>query len=329
MDILAVLFVVMVVWLVVAVAAFEFRPRQPDMLILCEKNGKIVLSGGAFYPRHFSLPIKRATHPIQLTIEATAVGNLGVNVKLIGSVAPALERIERLVRVGGWNSDALVRAAEEASIRLEGLVKAYAEKSEIRALSSTALLAFLNEHAARFKDDFGVELISLAVQSIEPTDTEIADALRQQEQARLLEETERLNHQARVAAAKAKYRADEEIAEMEHALGLKKVALQQAMFEQENALAQKKLQEELARRRMCLTLEKEELDLLKNSPELLLLTPQAARLAEASQGFKNARTVIALSPQDGTGAELFEWFRNMLQRALEAKKEHAPSHRGE
>jgi hypothetical protein len=328
MDIVLLLLAVLVPLLGIAVAVFEFRPRQPDMLILYEKNGQIALRGGAFYPRHFSLPIKRATHPIQLTVEAAATGNLGVNVKLIGSVAPALDHIERLVRVGGWSSDALVRAAEQASIRLEGLVKACVEKSEIRALSSTALLAFLNEHAARFKEDFGVELIALAVQSIEPTDTEIAEALRQQEQARLLEETERLNHQARVAAAKARYRADEEIAEMEHALALKKIALQQAMFEQENALAQKKLEEELARSRMRLALEKEELDLLKNSPELLLLTPQAARLAEASQSLKNARTVIMLSPQEWTGSELFEWFQNLLQRALEAKKEQS-NHRVE
>ena len=46
--------------------------------------------------------------------------------------------------------------------------------------------------AAVIKEKFGVELISLAVQSLDPTDPEIADALRQQEQARLLEQTEQL-----------------------------------------------------------------------------------------------------------------------------------------
>jgi hypothetical protein len=57
---------------------------------------------------------------------------------------------------------------------------------------------------------------------VEPTDPDIADTLPQQEQARLLEQTERLNHIARVAAARAKYQAEEDIAEMEHALELKK-----------------------------------------------------------------------------------------------------------
>ena len=47
---------------------------------------------------------------------------------------------------------------------------------------------------------------------------------------------------------------------------------------------------------MRLAYEKEELEVLKSSPELLMLTPQVARLAEASQNLKNARTVISLSP---------------------------------
>ncbi len=300
---------------------FEYRLRQPDMLVLNESNGKIVLRKGLLYPRHFSLPIKRTTCPIQLTVEATAAGNLGVNVKLVGSVAPAMENIQALVRIGGWNSDAITRAAEEVSIRLEGLVKEYAEKSEIRALSSSALVAFMNERAPQFKEQFGVELISLAVHSLEAADSEIADALRQQEQARLLEQTEKLNNQARVSAAKAKYQADEEIATMEHVLELKKAGLKKELLEQENALAQKRLEDELTRNRLRLAFEKEELEILKNNPELLVLTPQAARLAEASQGLKNARTIISLSPQDlAPGSELLNWFQNTLNKALEAKE---------
>lgn len=309
-----------VVLLVVLVLVFEYRIRQPDVLVLYESQGKIVLRSGPLYPRHFSLPIRRTTHPIQLTIEATAAGNLGVNVNLVGSVAPDMEHIQMLVRVGGWNSDAITRAAEEASIRLEGLVKEYAEQAEIRALSSSGLVAYLNERSVQFKEQFGVELISLAVHSMEPADAEIADALRQQEQARLLEQTERLNNQARVSAAKAKYQADEEIAEMEHTLELKKTSLKTALLEQENALAQKRLEDELTRNRLRLTFEKEELEILKNNPELLVLTPQAARLAEASQGLKNARTVISLSPQDLAGSDLLTLFQNMMNKALEAKK---------
>jgi len=318
-----VFFGVAVALVVVAVllAIFEYRLRQPDMLILHESNGKISLRSGLLYPRHFSLPIRRTTCPIQLNVEATAAGNLGVNIKLVGSVAPAMDHIQMLVRVGGWSSEAIARAAEEVSIRLEGLVKEYAEKSEIRALSSSGLVAYLNERSAQFKEQFGAELISLAVHSMEPADPEIADALRQQEQARLIEETERLNNQARVSAAKSKYQADEEIAEMEHTLELKKSSLKKALLEQENALAQQRLEDELARNRMRLSFEKEELEILKNNPELLVLTPQAARLAEASQGLKNARTVISISPQDlAPGSELINLFQNLLNKALESKK---------
>ena len=319
MGIIEVGVAVLVVVVILAVI-FEYRIRQPDVMVLYESNGKISLRSGPFYPRHFSLAIKRTTCPIQLSVEATAAGNLGVNVNLVGSVAPDMEYIQMLVRVGGWNSDAITRAAEETSIRLEGLVKEYAEQAEIRVLSSAGLVGYLNERAAQFKERFGVEVISLAVHSMEPADAEIADALRQQEQARLFEQTERLNNQARVSAAKSKYQADEEIAEMEHVLELKKASLKKALLEQENALAQERLEDELTRSRLRLAFEKEELEILKNNPELLVLTPQAARLAEASQGLKNARTVISLSPQDLAGSELLNLFQNMMNKALEAKK---------
>jgi hypothetical protein len=73
---------------------------------------------------------------------------------------------------------------------------------------------------------------------------------------------------------------------------------------------------------MRLAFEKEELEILKSNPELLMLTPQAARLAEASQNLKNARTVISISPQDlAQGSEYLSLFQNLLQKALEAKKE--------
>jgi len=75
------------------------------------------------------------------------------------------------------------------------------------------------------------------------------------------------------------------------------------------------------RNRMRLAFEKEGLEVLQSSPELLMLTPQAARLAEASQSLKNARTVISLSPQDlDHGSELLGFFQNLLQKAMETKK---------
>ena len=244
--------------------------------------------------------------------------------RLVGSVAPSLENIPSLIRVGGWNRDAVVRATDEVQVLLQGLVKEYTERSGINTLSSANILNFLNERSAVIQEKFGVELISLAIQSLDPTDPEIADALRQQEQARLLEQTEHLNQQARVAAAKARARADEEIAKMEHTLDLKKAELKKLLLEKESALSQQNLTDELARNRMRLAFEMEELEVLKNSPELLMLTPQAARLAEASQNLKNARTVISLNPQElPHGSELLDLFQELLQKALEARKRAA------
>jgi hypothetical protein len=322
MDIILAVVVGIVIVGGILLALFEYRIRQPDFLVLYESKGRIRLRTGLVYPRHFSLPLQRTTCPIQLTIEATAAGNLGVRVKLVGSVAPALDHISSLIRVGGWNRDAVARATDEVQVLLQGLVKEYTERSGINTLSSANILSYLNERSAVVQERFGVELISLAIQSLDPTDPEIADALRQQEQARLLEQTEHLNQQARVAAAKAKTQADEKIAEMEHALDLKKTGLKKALLEKESALSQQNLTDELERNRMRLAFETEELQVLKDSPELLMLTPQAARLAEASQNLKNARTVISLTPQDSVhGSELLNLFQELLQKALEAKKD--------
>ncbi len=312
----------LIIVIAVAVVLFEFRVHQPDVLVLHESKGRIAVRKGLLFPRHFSLPLKRTTCPIQLTTEASAAGNIGVRVKLIGSIAPSIDHLASLIRAGGWNSEAVARVADEAQVLLQGLVKEYTERAEIHELSSAGILSYLNEHMALIEEKYGVELITLAIQSLEPMDPEIADALRQQEKARLLEQTERLNHQARVSAAKAKYQADEEIAALEHSLELKKAELKKELLAQESALAQQRLEDDLARNRLRLAFEREELEVLKSSPELLMLTPQAARLAEASQTLKNARTIVSLTPQDvGVGSELFGLFQNMLQKALESRKD--------
>ena len=300
------------------VALFEYRIRQPDVIVLHETDGQIGVRTGIFYPRHFSLPLKRATHPLQLTIEAAALGNLVVRIKLVGAAAPSVNHIQALIRVGGWDNDAVARAVDQVRIVLQGLVKEFTERSEISAITSPAVLNHLNENLTVIEDRFGVEIISLAVQALDPVDSKIAEALSQQEEARLLEQTEQLNHQARVVAARAKYRADEEIAQMEHELELKRAELKKAQFESDAQLARQRIEDELARSRLRLAFEKEELEVLRSSPELLMLTPQAARLAEASQSLKNARTVVSLTPQElANGSVLYTMFRNLLQKDAE------------
>lgn len=139
----------------------------------------------------------------------------------------------------------------------------------------------------------------------------------------MLEQTEELKHHASVSAARAKYRADEAIAEMEHALELKRAELRKIQFGSEAELSRRRIEDELERSRLRLAFEKEELDVLLSSPELLMLTPQAARLAEASQSLKNARTVISLTPQDvaGSSSALFTMFRNLLQKDADSADE--------
>lgn len=321
MDSFAGIFVGVVLFVAVFFVLFEYRIRKPDVILLYESKGQIGVRQGLIYPRHLSLPLERTTYPIKLTIEATSVGNLEVRIKLVGSVAPSLDYVHSLIRVGGWKQDATAHAAEEVQLMLQGLVKAYVEKVEIHALSSTELISHLNQQSALFEEKYGVELISLAIDSLEPTDPEISGALRQQEQARLLEQTERLNNQARSAAAKAKFQADEGISQMEHDLQMKKLQMKGIALGKESSLAAKGLEDELARNRMRLAFEKEELEMLKNSPELLMLTPQAARLAEASQNLKNARTIVSFTPQElAQGSELLGIFQSMMQKALKEKQ---------
>jgi hypothetical protein len=313
-------FVVVLLTGALLAVVFEYRIRQPDVIVLYESSGQIGIRKGLVYPRHFSLPLKRTTCPLQLTIEAAAIGNLLVRIKVIGAAVPSVNHVQSLIRIGGWDSDAVTQAVDQVKILLQGVIKEYTEGSEIHAISSPAILKHLNEQAGLIEERFGIELIALAVESWEPVDPDIANALSQQEEARLLEQTERLSHQARIAVAKARYQADEEIAVMAHALEMKRSELKKGQFESDAELARQRIEDELARSRLRLAFEKEELEVLRNSPELLMLTPQAAQLAEASQSLKNARTVISLTPQEtASGSALFTLFRNILEKEAEPK----------
>jgi hypothetical protein len=310
-----------IVFILILVLA-EYRLRKPDVLVLYEAKGQIETRKGLAYPRHFSLPLKRTAFPIQVNMESTAVGNLIVNIKLVGSVAPSLDHLSALIRAGGWDENAVANAAEEAQVVLQGQIQSFTEQYEVQSLSSSEILNYLNDQTSQISEKLGLDVISLAVLSLEPADPDITSALRQQEQARLMEQTEKLNNQARAAAAREKYKTDEEITAMDHALELKKAQLSKELIEEEAVLANQRLEHELARNRMRLAFEKEEVDVLKGSPELLMLTPQAARLAEASQNLKNARTVISFTPQDlANGSELLDLFQDFLAKAMEAKKD--------
>ena len=82
MEITAGIIIGAAILLALIAVLFEYRIRKPDVLPLYESKGQIGLRQGLLYPRHFSLPLERTTHPIKLTIEATAVGNLEVRMPL-------------------------------------------------------------------------------------------------------------------------------------------------------------------------------------------------------------------------------------------------------
>ncbi len=302
-------FVLVLPVLICLAILYEYRVRRPDQIILYETRDGFGFRKARFYPRHFSLALRRTAHSFLQTVDASARGNLDIRVKLAVAVAASLENLSALIRVGGWNQDALVKASKELEIILQGFVKEYTEKHEIEELSSEQIHSYLAQKVHLTKQSLGLEIVTLAIHSFEPVNPQIAEALRQREQARILEQTETLNQQARIAAAKSKLKADEEIASLESELELKRFDLKKAQMEKESALADSRIEDELKRSRLRLQFDKEELELLKQSPELLMLTPQAARLAEASQGLKNARTVVSLSPGDlSQGTELLGIF---------------------
>ena len=308
--------------LIISLLMFEYRFRRPDQIIVRESGGGVAIRRGRLYPRHFSLPLSKSTHSFTQTIEASARGNLDVRVKLAGTVSASLEDLPALLTAGGWTGDAVTKAAHELETVLLGMVKEYAERREIEEISAAGMREHLTKSFPDQKKKLGLDILALTIASTEPVSAQIAEAMKQREQARILEQTESLSQQARIAAARSKMKADEEIAQLGNALELKRYSLKQVEFEKEAALARQRTEEELRVKKMNLEFEREELRLLKESPELLLLTPQAARLAEASQSMKNARTVVSLSPADASqGSELLGMFHALVKKAVDGFKQ--------
>jgi hypothetical protein len=311
--------VFVVVAVLIGIALYEYRVRKPDQIVIAEARDGVRLRGARVFPRHFSTPITKTTHSFSQTVDASAKGSLDVRVKLAVTVAASMDDLSVLVRVGGWAPDAIARAARELETLILGYVKGYTELHEVEDLSSDRIREYLQERVQESRHLLGLEVITLTITSYDPVNPQIAEAIRQREHARILEQTEAVNQKARVAATRVRLHADEEIAALEHALEIKKTGLKLAEFEKESALAASRAEHELSLRKMQLDFEKDELRLLKESPELLLLTPQAARLAEASQSMRNARTVVSLSPPDGIqGTEILSMFSTLVQKALGA-----------
>jgi hypothetical protein len=309
-----------VVVVALAVILYEYRLRRPDQLILYESKGTIGFRKARWYPRHFSLAVPGTTHPMEPRVEATAKGSIPITVKLAVTVSASREAVPALVRAGGWTSGAVARAAKDLDTLLQGHTKEFTEKSAIEELTSENIHTYLMQKLPPAAKGLGLDIVGLTVQSIDPVDPSIAEAMRQRESARILEQTETLNQKARVSAAQAKIRADEQISCFEHELELKKFDLKRAELEKESALAYRRVEDEVQRSKLKLQFDREEMEVLKENPQLLLLTPQVARLAEASQSLRNARTVVSLSPNElEQGSNLLNMFQVFLQNMLQGQ----------
>ena len=313
-------------WIAIAILAvifiaflFEYRIRKPDEIVVYESAGIMRKRKRRLYPRHFSLAISGTIHSTDLKVEAEAKGKILLHVHVVATVAASIHHLQNLVRAGGWRKDNVVRALKELDNLLQVVVKEFTEKHEIESLPAEALSTHLQKKIGNTVEDLGLDIISLNVYAIDPVDDKIAESIQQRETARIVEETERANQKARVTATKAKLAADEQIAMGEHDLELKKYKLKKTEEEEEAKIANLRIKEELDRRKLQLEFDRKEVDLLKDNPELLILTPQVAKLAEASQNLPNARTVVNLSGKKGMeGSNLINLFQLFLHNLVDS-----------
>jgi hypothetical protein len=289
-----------VVVVLAAVWFIEYRFRRPDQIVLREKKGSVEENTNRWYPRHMSLALPGSVYAVQSQVDTEARGKLGIRVVLDLAVAPSRNHLQALVRAGGWSSDVVIHATRELERRTHALIREFAEQKDIDALQPEVLKKQLVKQVSDGSLLLGLELDNLHIQSIEPLDKRITEAMQRREADRILEETEKISQQARISAEKARIDAESEIADREHVLRLKKLDLSGKEQAKEAVLAEVRVREEQKRRLMQIDTETKEMDLLKKNPEMILLSPQLAQLAEASQQLRNARTVVNLQGQDGT-----------------------------
>ncbi len=299
---------------------FEYRFRKPDQIVLYESKGNVQNRISRIYPRHFSLVIPGTIHSLITKIETEAKGKITVKISLAITCAISPDNLPDIIRVGGWNKDAVNKAAKELEIILHSVVKEYSEKYEIEGLISENLSNHLQDKLVEKASSLGLMLVSLNVQSIDPVDEEIAEAMKQQETARIMEQTELANQTAKINARKIQIEADEKIAISEHELEMKKCKLKKEQEEKNAEIANQRVKDELERRKLQLEIDRKEIELIKDNPELMVLSPQVARLAEASQSLRNARTVVNLSANDAAkGTQVLDLLQAFLQNMVQGQ----------
>jgi len=289
-----------------------YRFRRPDQLVIIYQKGRLVLCRRRIYFKKFALPIPASVQTVLAEVNTQAKGKIDIAVKVSVSFYPDPERVDSIVRVGGWNPDCVERISKELRGTAQGLISDYAEQKELSFLTREELAQVIKEKLKLQEGTMGIKVTAVTVQKLEAIDEKIAEAIRQLEEAKIQERAEKAIQDARLSQAITKLETNQRIMEEEHKLEMRSLTLKEAQEIEGAKLAKTSVQMETERRRLLLEVEKEELDVILKNPKLFLLAPQLAKLTEASQQFKNAETVInvssdAISRLPGMLKELMHW----------------------
>ncbi|MBD3224987.1 MAG: hypothetical protein GF313_09670, partial [Caldithrix sp.] len=194
--------VLAVVVIILLVVVFEYRIRKPDQMVLKESKGLVQTVGSRFYPRHFCLAISGTIQSKVLEFQGEARGRLPLTIKLSLSIAPDTTQIHHLIRTGGWQKEAVHKAFDEVTVMLQSRLKSITEHVEMEQISSDKIRQQLSAKMEGDLQVLGLKLVTLNIQSIEPVDETINQAIQQQEAARIREETEKADQQLRYITAR-------------------------------------------------------------------------------------------------------------------------------
>jgi len=293
----------MVLWLIVigvviflsVFLVWFFRIKQPDKLILIERQGEVAVWKRAIYPRLFCLALPNTLQTVTKEVKTQAKGKIDIEVKLVVSYLADPEHVHNLIRIGGWSPQALDKAGKELAGILQGVVGEIVEPIDVVELTREYIARQTKARLSSLEANVGIKITAVTVIHSEALDPKIAEAIKMREEARIKEESEKAVQAGRIAQARLKAGADKKIAEAEHEVVMKNYELREIQEAEAARLSQATVQQQAERRRIELAVENAEVEILTKNPSLLLLAPQLTRLAEASQQLKNAETVINFS----------------------------------
>ena len=272
-----------------------FKRKHPDQLVLIERKGEVFLWKKAFYPKPFCLSLPSTVRSISTEVKTQAKGKLDAAIKLVITFYADPGQITNMIRIGGWTVNALSRIEKELAGTAQGIVGEIVEPLDITEMTREVIAKNMKNRLDAIGPNLGIKITAVTVTSAEAVDRKLAEAIKQREEARIQEDTERAVQASRIAQAEMKSNAERKIAESEHQIALKKYELRKIEEEKAAVLAKAAVEQQTERRRLELAVEKDEVEMLTKNPSMLLLAPQLTRLTEASQQLKNAETVITLS----------------------------------